>query len=75
MPTNKNKEQVEKWFKTLRDQICKSFEEIEDKFQHKLVKEKPGRFIRKVTEEEVKAIKENAIRYQENWKKYSKSIF
>ena len=47
MPTNKNKEQVEKWFKTLRDQICKSFEEIEDNFQHKLVKEKPGRFIRK----------------------------
>ena len=33
----------------------------------------PGRVIRKVTDEEVKAIKENAIRYQENWKKYSKS--
>ena len=32
----------------------------------------PGRVIRKVTDEEVKAIKENAIRYQENWKKYSK---
>ena len=32
----------------------------------------PGRVIRKVTDEEVKAITENAIRYQENWKKYSK---
>ena len=27
-----------------------------------------------LTEEEIKAVKENAIRYQENWKKYSKSI-
>ena len=40
-----------------------------------LVVGSPGRVIRKVTDEEVKAIKENAIRYQENWKKYSKSIF
>ena len=47
MPTNKNKEQVENWFKSLRDQICKSFEEIEGQFQHKLVKNKPGRFVRK----------------------------
>ena len=37
-----------------------------------LVVGSPGRVIRKVTDEEVKAIKENAIRYQENWKKYSK---
>jgi len=37
-----------------------------------LVVGSPGRVIRKVTEEEVKAIKENAIRYQENWKKYLK---
>ena len=35
-----------------------------------LVVGSPGRVIRKVTDEEVKAIKENAIRYQENWKKY-----
>ena len=35
----------------------------------------PGRVIRKVTDEEVKLIKENAERYQKNWKKYSKSIF
>jgi carbonic anhydrase/acetyltransferase-like protein (isoleucine patch superfamily) len=35
----------------------------------------PGRVIRKLTEKEIKAVKENAIRYQENWKKYSKSIF
>ena len=40
-----------------------------------LVVGSPGRVVRKVTDEEVKAIKENAIRYQENWKKYSKSLF
>ena len=40
-----------------------------------LVVGSPGRVIRKLTEEEVKAVKENAIRYQKNWKKYSKSIF
>ena len=40
-----------------------------------LVVGSPGKVIRKVTDEEVKAIKENAIRYQENWKKYSKSTF
>ena len=39
-----------------------------------LVVGSPGRVIRKVTDEEVKAIKENAKRYQENWKKYSKSL-
>ena len=39
-----------------------------------LVVGSPGRVIRKVTEQEIKAVKENAIRYQENWKKYSKSI-
>ena len=39
-----------------------------------LVVGSPGKAIRKVTDAEVKAIKENAIRYQENWKKYSKSI-
>ena len=39
-----------------------------------LVVGSPGRVIRKLTEEEIKAVKENAIRYQENWKKYSKSI-
>ena len=38
-----------------------------------LVVGSPGRVIRKVTDEEAKAIMENAIRYQENWKKYSKS--
>ena len=47
MLTNKNKQQVEDWFKTLRDQICKSFEEIEVQFQHKLIKERPGRFSKK----------------------------
>ena len=39
-----------------------------------LVVGSPGRVIRKLAEEEIKAVKENAIRYQENWKKYSKSI-
>ena len=38
-----------------------------------LVVGSPGRVIRKVTDEEVKAIKANAIRYQENWKQYIKS--
>ena len=37
-----------------------------------LVVGSPGRVIRKLTEDEIKAVKENAIRYQENWKKYSK---
>ena len=36
-----------------------------------LVVGSPGSVIRKVTDEEVKAIKENATRYQKNWKKYS----
>ncbi len=40
-----------------------------------LVVGSPGRVIRKVTEEEVEAIKRNALRYQENWKKYFKSKF
>ena len=30
----------------------------------------PGKIIRQVTKEEIKSIKENALRYQENWKKY-----
>ena len=32
----------------------------------------PGNIIRQVTSEEINLIKDNAIRYQENWKKYSK---
>ena len=40
-----------------------------------LVVGSPGKIIRKVTDEEIKQIKENAIHYQNNWKKYSKSIF
>ena len=50
MLTNQNKQQVEDWFKILKDKICKSFEEIEDQFQHKLIKEKPGRFREKKME-------------------------
>ena len=40
-----------------------------------LVVGSPGRVIRKVSDEEVKLITKNAIRYQENWKKYSKLVF
>ena len=40
-----------------------------------LVVGSPGRIIRKVTEEEKKAISENTKHYQDNWKKYSQAIF
>ena len=43
---NKKKESVEEWFKELRNSICLSFEEIENKFQHKIIKKKPGKFKR-----------------------------
>ena len=39
-----------------------------------LVVGSPAKVVRKVTEEEIKAIKKNTIHYQNNWKKYSKSI-
>ena len=35
----------------------------------------PGKVVREVTEEEKKAVAENTRHYQDNWKKYSKSIF
>ena len=40
-----------------------------------LVVGSPGRIIRKVTEDEKKAVIENTKHYQDNWKRYSKSIF
>ena len=40
-----------------------------------LVMGSPGKVIRQLTEDEIEAVKKNAIRYQENWKKYSKSVF
>ena len=40
-----------------------------------LVVGSPGKIIREVTEEETKLILENTKHYQDNWKKYSKSIF
>ena len=40
-----------------------------------LVVGSPGRVLRKVTDEEKKAVIENTKHYQDNWKKYSKSIF
>jgi len=40
-----------------------------------LVMGSPGKIIRQLTDDEIEAVKQNAIRYQENWKKYSKSVF
>ena len=40
-----------------------------------LVVGSPGKVVREVTEEEKKAVWENTKHYQDNWKKYSKSIF
>ena len=40
-----------------------------------LVMGSPGKIVRQVTEDEVEAMKQNAIRYQNNWKKYLKSVF
>ena len=35
----------------------------------------PGKVIREVTEEEKKSVLENTKHYQDNWKRYSKSVF
>ena len=40
-----------------------------------LVVGSPGKIFRQVSNDEAKSITENAIHYQKNWKKYSKSIF
>ena len=40
-----------------------------------LVVGSPGKVVRQLTEEEAKAIKENAVRYQENWKKIFKIVY
>jgi len=40
-----------------------------------LVVGSPGKIVRQVSTGEVKLITENAIHYQDNWKKYSKSVF
>ena len=40
-----------------------------------LVMGSPGKIIRQVTEKEINAMTQNAIRYQNNWKKYLKSVF
>ena len=40
-----------------------------------LVVGSPGKIVREIKDEEIKIITENAINYQKNWKKYSKSIF
>ena len=43
--------------------------------ENSLVIGSPGKIIRQVTKAEKKAVFDNAKRYQDNWKKYSKSIF
>ena len=40
-----------------------------------LVVGSPGKIIREVTDDEKKSVLENTKHYQDNWKKYSKSIF
>jgi len=40
-----------------------------------LVVGSPGKIVRKITEQQAKKITKNAIHYQENWKKYLKSVF
>ncbi len=40
-----------------------------------LVMGSPGKVVRQVSQEEAKLITKNAERYQDNWKRYSKSIF
>ena len=40
-----------------------------------LIMGSPGKIVREVSMEEKKLITRNAIHYQENWKKYSKSLF
>tara|TARA_Y100000817_G_scaffold304627_1_gene287844 strand:+ start:620 stop:883 length:264 start_codon:yes stop_codon:yes gene_type:complete len=40
-----------------------------------LVMGSPGKIIRLVTDQEIEAMRQNAIRYQNNWKKYVKSVF
>ena len=40
-----------------------------------LVVGSPGKVIREVTKDEKKAVLENTKHYQDNWKKYSKSIY
>ena len=40
-----------------------------------LVVGSPGKVVREVTEEEKEAVLKNTKHYQDNWKRYSKSIF
>ena len=35
----------------------------------------PGKVVREVTDDEKKAVAENTKHYQDNWKRYSKSVF
>ena len=40
-----------------------------------LVMGSPGKVVRQVTDDEIEAIKQNAVRYQKNWKKYVETVF
>ena len=42
--------------------------------ENSLVVGSPGKIIRQVTDDEVKLITENAMHYQKNWKRYSRSL-
>ena len=60
-------------FRILRqNKIITENKEIPD---NSLVIGAPGKVVREITEEEKKAVFENTKHYQDNWKKYSKSIF
>ena len=57
---------------TCIDSLITENKEIPD---NSLVVGSPGKVVREVTEEEKKAVFKNTKHYQDNWKKYSKSIF
>ena len=60
---------------TIGSQIQALITERKEIPDNSLVMGSPGKIIRQITEDEIEAVKQNAIRYQENWKKYSKTVF
>ena len=59
----------------LRNRGAVFIEDIDEIPDDSLVIGSPGKVVRNVTEDEKKAVFENTKHYQDNWKKYSKSIF